>query len=137
MKKIFYILIIVHAAFFISGCKKNLESEGVSKLSIKLTLNGSTLMAIPRGTTFVDPGFTAVDGNTNKDVNSKVKVDGTVDDQTTGYYELTYSAVNADGISISTIRQVIIYDPAAPRLISPGHILPRLKEFLHPDHSQT
>ena len=129
MKKIFYILLIIQTAFFTSGCKKNLESEGVSKLSVKITLNGNTLMAIPQGSTFVDPGYTAIDGNTKADVTSKVKVDGTVDDQTIGYYEIIYSAVNSDGISISTLRQVIVYDPNAPKVDISGAYSSKVKRI--------
>lgn len=123
MKKLLYILLIVQTVAFTTGCKKDLSSEGVSKLSIKITLKGSTLITIPRGGTYTEPGYTAEDGNTKADVTTEVKIDGTVDTQTTGYYEITYSAVNSDGIPISALRKVIIYDPAAPKTDITGNYL--------------
>jgi len=114
MKKIFNILMMTLLAAFISGCKKELTSEGVSRLTeyvtFKLT-NGTTVIS-PKGTAFVDPGFKAMEGTT--DVTTKVTLSGSVNSNTTGLYVLTYTAKNSDGYSSSISRTVIVYDPAAP-----------------------
>lgn len=114
MRKVLYTLILIFAVIFNYGCKKDLTSEGVSRLTyyVAYDLKGGTMLKIPVGQTFVDPGFTAKENTT--DVTSTVKVTGSVDGKKAGYYELKYSAVNSDGLSSSITRTVIIYDPAAP-----------------------
>lgn len=106
-----------------SGCQKELTSEGVSKTTYYVTfdLTGGSLVTTPKGTPFTDPGFKATEGTT--DVSGKTAVTGSVDPNTIGIYELTYSAVNSDGFSASSVRTVIVYDPTAPETNLKGDYL--------------
>jgi hypothetical protein len=110
MKKIDNILILILFVAFLSSCKKDLTSEGVSRVTYYVTfdLTQGPLVLNPKGTAFVDPGYKAID------VTNKVTVIGSVNSGAVGLYVLTYSAKNADGYSASVSRTVIVYDPAAP-----------------------
>lgn len=113
MKKFHYIFIL--ALILLSySCKRDLTSEGVSKVTTYVTFNltSGSLVTFAKGSPYVDPGYKATEGT--NDVTSTVKVSGTVDGNSVGLYTLQYSAVNTDGFSSSTERTVIIYDPAAP-----------------------
>jgi hypothetical protein len=114
MKKVYNLLILLLLAVFGSSCEKNLDSEGVSRTTYYVTFNltGGPLLTVPKGTAFVDPGFTATEGTS--DVTGKAVVTGTVDANTVGMYKLNYNAVNADGYQSATTRTVIVYDPNAP-----------------------
>ncbi|HAH26034.1 MAG TPA: DUF5012 domain-containing protein [Prolixibacteraceae bacterium] len=122
MKKFHYIFIVALILLTYS-CKRDLTSEGVSKVTNYVTFNltAGPTVTFPKGTTYVDPGYKGTEGTT--DVTSKIKVTGTVDGNTVGLYTLQYSAVNADGFSSSTERTVIIYDPAAPETDLTGDYL--------------
>lgn len=102
------ILLFILSVLFIS-CQ-DITTADVSHLTyyVNITLKGNSVMTVPLGGTFTDPGFTATENGT--DVSSKVKVSGIVDANTTGAYTLTYSAVNKDGFPISVSRLVIVYD---------------------------
>jgi hypothetical protein len=107
------------ALVLLLGCTQkaiidNAEQVGISKITYYITfqLTGGSTVVYPLGTTYVDPGYTAMEGT--KDVTSKVQVQGTVNGNQVGLYTLTYVAVNSDGFSSSTTRTVIIYNPAAP-----------------------
>jgi len=115
MKKSLFILSIITVVIFIfTGCEKEVTTEDNSKITYYVTfdLEGGDLLTIPKGSAFVDPGYTAMEGT--QDVTSKVVVDGEVDGLNVGLYVLTYSAVNKDGFASSASRVVIIYDPSAP-----------------------
>jgi hypothetical protein len=123
MKKVFNILIIFFLVLLLTGCKKELTSEGVSKLTYYVTfeLVKGSLVINPKGTAYVDPGYKAMEGIT--EVTNKVTVDGTVNVNKVGIYELTYRATNSDGFSASVSRTVIVYDPAAPATDLTGNYL--------------
>lgn len=113
MKKFHYIIIV--ALILLSySCKRDLTSEGVSKVTsyVTFTLTGGPTVIFPAGGAYVDPGFKGLEGT--KDVTNTIKITGSVDGTTVGLYTLQYNAVNSDGFSSSVERTVIIYDPAAP-----------------------
>jgi hypothetical protein len=114
MKNIFNNLIWIVFLALISGCEKELSSEGVSKVTYYVTiqLTNGPLVTNPKGSAYVDPGYKATEGTT--DVTSKVTVDGSVDVSKVGLYELTYKVSNTDGFPSAVSRTVIVYDPAAP-----------------------
>jgi len=71
-----------------------------------ITLNGANPMIVPLGSTFTDPGATALDACAD-DNPIPVTASGAVDTNTTGLYEITYTAT--DGTNASTsIRTVIV-----------------------------
>jgi len=82
-----------------------------------LTLNGSATMQINQGTTYVEPGFTAID-NIDGDITNRVTVTGTVNINTAGTYTLTYRVADAAG-NVSTATRtvtVILVDTTPPIL---------------------
>lgn len=72
-----------------------------------MTLNGNASMYAFVGEKFQDPGVTVTD-NCDKDIQSKVKVTGTVDVNTLGEYNLTYEVEDNFGNKASTSRKVTV-----------------------------
>jgi len=110
MKKIIYSFILCLSLVAFGSCSDD-TTQDTSKVThfVTFTLNGDKLMKIPVGSTFKDPGVVAMEGT--EDVTSSMKTDGTVDGNSVGVYNLTYSAVNVDGFSSSTERTVAVYNP--------------------------
>ena len=72
-----------------------------------LTLLGDSVMYVQVGTTFVDPGATAVD-ITDGDISSKVAIDGgPVDTTTDGTYVLTYSVENSQNLYSDPVTRTV------------------------------
>jgi hypothetical protein len=115
MKKNIYLLIIlVSGLVFLGSCEKKTSSEDTSRITYYVTfeLDGPSLVIIPAGGTYVEPGYTAMEGET--DVTADVDVSSDLDESTPGYYTIVYSAINKDGFSAAVQRNVVVYDPASP-----------------------
>lgn len=112
MKNI-YIILIVSLIFIGYSCKKELTSEGVSKITTYpvLKLKGNTFMTIKKGATYTEPGFIATIGET--DVVSKVQSSGNVDNTTPGVYILNYKITNDEGYFVEIRRWVGVIDSDA------------------------
>jgi hypothetical protein len=123
MKKISNLLMLIILLPLFSGCKKELSTDGISRVTyyVVLDLTNGPLLFYPKGPTYVDPGFKAMEGTA--DVTNKVVVTGSVNSTKVGQYVLTYSATNADGFSASVSRTVIVYDPTAPATDLSGNYL--------------
>ena len=79
-----------------------------------ITLLGDNPMNIEVGSTFTDPGATAVDVNGN-DISSSILISGAVDVNTIGSYIITYYLTDVNGnISSSVSRTVNIIAPEIP-----------------------
>jgi hypothetical protein len=114
MKNLKYLsLFFVALIVLFSGCEKSTSTEDLSTIThfVTFELEGGDVLIIEKGEEYVEPGYTALEGET--DVTSNVQVSGEVG-ESLGVYELTYSAVNEDGYSSSTTRQVVVYDPTSP-----------------------
>lgn len=72
-----------------------------------ITLEGESEVSLLVGDEFVDSGYKATD-NCDKDV--KVKVDGSVNSQAEGTYELKYTATDAAGNTATVSRKVVVFD---------------------------
>ena len=72
-----------------------------------VTLNGAAAMNVTQGSTFTDPGATALD-NVDGNLTAKIKETGAVDTATIGSYTLTYSATDAAGNTGSASRLVSV-----------------------------
>ena len=83
-----------------------------------LYLMGKNPISIKQGDRFVDPGYTAtnVEGD---DISTKVLVEGTVDTDTIGTYELVYTVVS-DGFTTKRKRTVNVMDVEEPYISHPG-----------------
>ena len=115
MKVIKNILILFVCYVFI-GCAKeeeinNTETKvGQSRVTFfaEITMSGKEVMSVVKGTTYTDPGVTAVEGTKT----IPVVTTGTVNTSTVGLYELTYTATNADGFPATAHRTVIVIPEA-------------------------
>ncbi len=114
MKKISLIFFVCF--LLLLSCNKDkinntADQVGISKVTHfpVLTMAGSDVMAVANGSTFTDPGVTAMAGS---DV-VPVVVSGTVNTSQDGVYTISYSAVNSDGFSATTYRTVAVYTTAA------------------------
>jgi len=121
MKKTFNIFSIFAILLFaITACEKDTSTEDISTITYYVTfqLEGSEDIIIPLGQEYEEPGYTAMEGET--DVTADVDVVSTVDVSQAGVYSVNYSAINKDGFSASVSRTVIVYDPDAPDLDPSG-----------------
>jgi hypothetical protein len=76
-----------------------------------ITLNGANPMTLECQDGYTEPGATAKDGCLGLDLT--VIITGTVG-TTPGTYTVTYSATNADGLTATATRSVIVKDTKAP-----------------------
>ena len=113
MKKIFFFVIAAAALVFgATSCEKT--SEGLTGITYYpvISLEGDSYMVVPKGETFVDPGYTAeLNG---EDFSSQVSVSSNVNTSKSGVYSISYSAVNEDGFAASVIRTVVVLDLEDP-----------------------
>lgn len=85
-----------------------------------ITISGDNPAQVIVGTTYTDAGATALD---NIDPTVSVEATGTVDVNTIGTYEITYSATDQAGNSATAVRTVnVIADPN----VLPGDVLYRV-----------
>lgn len=82
-------------------------------------INGGSVYTVPVGSTYADPGYSAVEGSedvTNKVVVTIADINGdpvsSISTDKPTLYTVTYTAVNADGFSASATRTVFVYDPS-------------------------
>lgn len=108
MKKILLYSFLLTLFFGTVSCDK--ESEDISTLTsyVTIVLEGDDIVYHPKGTAWVDPGFTATENG--EDVADGV-VATTPDVDMIGSYTITYSAVNSDGYAGSVSRKVVVYTP--------------------------
>ncbi|MCB0654112.1 MAG: DUF5012 domain-containing protein [Saprospiraceae bacterium] len=91
-----------------TSCTKELETENLSRTTFfaDLTMAGAPVVFQPIGEAFNDPGVTATENGDE----IPVVVSGSVDVNTPGFYNISYSAVNSDGFASSLSRTVIVYE---------------------------
>jgi len=79
-----------------------------------ITINGSTVLDIPQGTTYTDAGATALD---NKDGEISVATSGSVNTGVVATYMITYTATDSSGntaTEIRTVNVILFIDKTAP-----------------------
>lgn len=110
-KNIFYMmLMLLVSVVTFTSCDDD-SSAGYTRITYYpvLSMQGDETIYLDKGATFTDPGCTAeLNG---EDISSQLVVRGSVDTSKSGVYNLSYSAVNADGFSASVSRTVIVTDP--------------------------
>jgi len=114
--KLFSQILFIIISLMLFSCEKEITTDDPSFITyyVRITLNGNEIITIPKGTSFVDPGFTATENNV--DVTNKVIITGEVDTNKIGLYNIKYKVYNKDGFPSSIIRKVIVYDPEAPNI---------------------
>ncbi|MDD3901758.1 MAG: DUF5012 domain-containing protein [Dysgonamonadaceae bacterium] len=107
--KIYKYSLMLISILFLFACEK--ETEGISRVTFytDLQLEGSAEMSVKQGQTFVEPGYIAIEND--EDVTDKVQVNGTVNTNTPGAYQLSYVATNLDGFT-KTVNRLVIVVPA-------------------------
>lgn len=118
MKKSYlYIVSALAILIIFSGCEKEVTTEDTSRITYYVEFeidgvndDGETIIEL--GSSYTDPGFTAMEGT--KNVTEDVEITGTVNSDEVGVYPITYTAINEDGFPASANRTVIVYDPNAP-----------------------
>lgn len=100
---------LAFAAVAFVGCDK--ETEGVTGTTYYpvLTIEGEQTMIVDKGSSFVDPGCSAL--LEGEDVTSQVVVNSNVDTEKSGIYSVSYQVTNADGFPSTVKRRVIVLDP--------------------------
>lgn len=113
MKKSIYLLLIVFSGLLFS-CEKQTSTEDTSKIThfVTFELDGPSVVTVPIGESYVEPGYTAYEGE--NDVTPNVVVTDDIDETSLGVYTVTYSADNVDGFGAEVERTVVFYDPNAP-----------------------
>ena len=93
----------------------NNEAEEIRNLeyidteSPSLELKGSNIVYIPVGTNYIEPGYIALD-NCVTDIQDKVKVEGNVDTNKVGKYEIIYMAIDGSDNKTKLTRTVNVYN---------------------------
>ncbi len=76
-----------------------------------ITLTGNKSVYVPIGTTYSDPGYSAVDEK-DGDVTANVTVSGSVNTSAAGTYTVTYSVTDQAGNTANETRTVYVYQKA-------------------------
>ena len=76
-----------------------------------ITILGDNPMIIAHGSTFNDPGATAIDPNCETDLTDQINTTGSVNTSTPGDYNITYSVSDSSGNSDSKTRVVTVSEP--------------------------
>lgn len=84
-----------------------------------ITLNGDNPMAVELGSSYVEPGATALDDR-DGDISANLTVSGTVNAGTPGSYTLTYSVADETGNATSVTRTVNVSDTTIPTITLVG-----------------
>ncbi len=110
-KSIILALVSVVSALGFVGCttENTLGLTGIIYYPV-ITLEGDNPYLCSVGESYVEPGYSAVEGS--EDVTGNVVISSNVDANNMGIYSITYSATSADGFSASVSRDVYVYDPS-------------------------
>ena len=106
-------MMLALVCFVLTSCGDK-DSEGLSRFTYypQLELKGGQRVVVDKGTTFQDPGFTAI--LNGEDVSSQVAVSSNVNTAVSGVYTVVYSIMNEDGIAANAKRTVVVLDPNDP-----------------------
>lgn len=117
MKKIIYSLIVCLTAIGLYSCEDE-TSQDTSRITYYATLelNGESTVFWALGETYEEPGYVAE--MNGEDVTDQVVIDGSVDVNTPGIYNLDYVITNVDGYSVTKSRTVMVADPTVSPIAS-------------------
>ena len=86
-----------------------------------ISLKGDKNQYIKIGSTYSDPGFSALD-TVDGDMTDKVQVSGSVDTSKVGSYTISYKVTDSSGNSNSVSRQIYVFDKQAEvNTVNPGN----------------
>lgn len=107
-----------------------------------ITLQGPNPQPLDYGVSWTEPGFTAVD-DVDGDITSNVDVSGTVNENSSGAYVLTYSVTDSSGNSTSVTRTVQVQEqpdtePPVITLTGPNpHVIDYGVSWVDPGYTAT
>lgn len=105
-------LILGLFSFILFSCSDDDGDDNSSDPRPKISLNGDASPKLSLNTKYVELGATATDGKGN-DISSSVNINGAVDYNKTGLYELTYTATASSGkTSNPAVRKVTVKNDA-------------------------
>lgn len=106
MKKLIFTTLSAILLLSLAGCHK-ITTEGVTRTTYYpvISLDGGTVI-LATGSSYVEPGYSAT--LNGEDVTSQVEVKNNIDNTTPGQYKVSYSAMNSDGFSATSSRDVIV-----------------------------
>lgn len=85
-----------------------------------ITLNGTSPMYVEQGTSYVEPGATALDAR-DGDITARIAITGSVNAAVAGTYTRTYNVSDTAGNAATTVtRTVIVRDTNAPTIVING-----------------
>ena len=95
--------------YSLHGKTKTRTIKVVAKPSVitVIHLNGDKNMYLNVGTTFSEPGYSAIDA-IDGDLTNKVTINGNVDTSKRGTYRIIYSVINSNGVTTSEIRTITV-----------------------------
>ncbi len=103
MKKLLLFVIISFSLLF-TYCKK--EDKDVTAPII--TLEGASPQYVAKDSTYVEPGFSAVD-DVDGDITDLVKINSNVNTSVEGSYKRTYNVIDKSGNSANeVVREVVV-----------------------------
>ncbi len=86
-------------------------TSGIDTTPPIITLNGDAHITLDAGSSYLDPGATAID-DVDGDISSRISVSGNVDTTTPGSYQITYNVSDAAGNAAEeAVRTVQIIQP--------------------------
>ncbi|MBA1330844.1 cell wall-binding protein, partial [Candidatus Endoriftia persephone str. Guaymas] len=102
-----------------NSASANRSVEVVDSSAPVITLEGDNPVAIEAGTPFIDPGASAED-DVDGDITDRILVDGEVDIEAAGSYQLTYTVSDSAGNTATVIRTVNVVAASAPIIVLLG-----------------
>ncbi|MGD1320588.1 immunoglobulin-like domain-containing protein [Chryseobacterium sp. 2R14A] len=100
-------LILLVTLTFVISCSSDSDTLGVSDVTQYPDFNYDPVVAIPLGGSFSPDDVTAFEGSTELTVD----VNGSVNTNAVGAYEMTYSAQNSDGFNAVVTQTVVVFNP--------------------------
>ena len=124
-KTILYSLFLILAFPLLVACNDDDDQLSDSRVTYYpvLTVQGDEFVIVPIGSSYTDEGCTAT--LQGEDYSSHVEASGIsdIDTNQAGLYYVTYTAVNADGYSVSASRTVAVCDPSITTDLSGSYTL--------------
>ncbi len=103
--KIIKIVSFVFSVLFFVSCTEEAPIE--SEITFFPTFEYENIVAVAVGDSFTPQAIATADGT-----ELEVKISGSVDTNTIGIYNITYSATNSDGFDGVASQVVVVHDPA-------------------------
>ena len=104
----YYIKYTLKHGLAIKTIIRTINVVDIARESFYITLNGSSNVYLPNGCEYEELGATAFD-IIDGDISSKIVIDGAVNANIDGQYEITYLVINSKNIQRTIIRKVIVY----------------------------